>query len=263
MPFSENRTGNLLLHCLTDADLALLEPHLEKVVLTSRKRLQSSNRTIETVYFPDDGLGSVVAIGKGRRAQAEVALIGREGMTGLPIVHGTTSSPYEIFMQVEGEGRQILAVNLSSAMRASSTMRDVFLHYSQAFAIQSGYTALANAWGTLEERLARWLIMAQDRLERSELVLTHELLGLMLGVRRAGVSVALNHFASKCLTRSDRGSVTILDREGLEETANGLYGLPEAEYERLLFRCDQRKQTVTPHIAPGMQRSGIDGLKGL
>lgn len=95
------------------------------------------------------------------------------------------------------------------------------------------YTALANAKGPLEQRLARWLLMAQDRLDSPELVLTHEFLALMLGVRRAGVTTALQHLQKIGLTRGDRGAVTILDRDGLEETADGLYGPAEAEYERL------------------------------
>ncbi len=233
MPYPESRSKNLILSCLSHADFELLEPDLEGVTLSFRKKLQSSDRSIETVYFPMSGLGSVVAIGRGRHDQAEVAIIGQEGMTGLAIIHGTDRSPYEIFMQVEGEGMQISSDNLRSAMRRSSTMRECFLLYAHAFAIQCGYTALANAKGTLEQRLARWLLMARDRLQRNQLTLTHEFLSLMLGVRRAGVTTALTSFESRGLTYGERGAVTIIDRDGLEETANGLYGPAEAEYERL------------------------------
>ena len=233
MVYPDNAPRNRVLDCLPNADFDLLTPHLEDVALGVRKRLQSSNRVIETVYFPDSGLGSVVAIGRGREPQTEVALVGREGMTGLPVVHGTDRSPYEIFVQVEGDGRQISSANLRDAMARSATMRDCFLLYSHTFHIQSGYTALANAQGTLEQRLARWLLMAQDRLDSEQLLLTHEFLALMLGVRRAGVTVALQHFEGKGLTHGERGAVTIIDRDGLEELSDGFYGPPEAEYERI------------------------------
>ena len=107
--------------------------------------------------------------------------------------------------------------------------------------IQANYTALANARGCIGERLARWLLMARDRLDSDEMILTHEFLALMLGVRRAGVSEALRDFEKKGLVETARGSVTIMDREGLEESANGLYGLPEAEYERL-FGCAEERE---------------------
>lgn len=233
MMYPENTTKNRILDCLSDNDFDVIEPYLENVELAFRKRLQSSGRIIEMVYFPDSGLGSVVALGRGRDAQAEVALVGNEGMTGLAVVNGTDRSPHEIFIQAEGHGRQISSANLREAMQRSATMQESFLLYSQAFTLQCSYTALANAKGSLEQRLARWLLMAQDRLETPQLVLTHEFLALMLGVRRAGVTTALQHLQKIGLTRGDRGAVTILDRDGLEETADGLYGPAEAEYERL------------------------------
>jgi CRP-like cAMP-binding protein len=213
MTCPEHNSRNRILNCLSESDFRLVEPHLENVDLSFRKSLQSSNRTIETVYFPDSGLGSVIAVGKGREAQAEVALVGRDGMTGLPVVNGTDRSPYEIFMQAEGRGRQIRAEALQGAMKRSSTLRGRFLLYSHAFTIQSSYTALANAKGSLEQRLARWLLMALDRLDGPQLSLTHEFLALMLGVRRAGVTTALQHLQAAGFLRGDRGVLTILDRE--------------------------------------------------
>ena len=130
-------------------------------------------------------------------------------------------------------------------MEQSATLQDVLLRYAHVFAVQSGYTALANAHGKLEERLARWLLMAQDRVGDDELLLTHEFLSLMLGVRRAGVTVALQRFERSGLIVANRGSVTIKDRDGLEENANGLYGAPEAEYERLFAALDRYQSGPT------------------
>ena len=103
-PGQNNVRGNRILNAMSNADLALLQPHLEKVPLKFRQRLQSSHRSIRNVYFPECGIASVVAVGGSERRQAEVAVVGREGMTGLPVVHGTDRSPCDIFMQVEGDG---------------------------------------------------------------------------------------------------------------------------------------------------------------
>lgn len=110
------------------------------------------------------------------------------------------------------------------------------LLFDHVFQIQMGFTALANSRGKLEERLARWLLMAQDRVSGPDVVLTHDFLALMLGVRGADVSVALNRFEEQALVAVERGSIKILDREGLEEQANGFYGLPEAKFERVFGR---------------------------
>lgn len=115
----------------------------------------------------------------------------------------------------------------------SPTIQNLFLKSAYLFMVQVAHTALANAHGQLEERLARWLLMACDRSDGDEMVLTHEFLALMLGVRRAGVTTALQHLTARGLIETARGSVTIRDREGLEESAAGLYGVPEAEFERL------------------------------
>jgi len=228
-----NVQRNGVLNAMSNADLALLQPHLEAVPLKFRQRLQSSNRSIRDVYFPDSGIASVVAVAGNERRQAEVAIIGREGMSGLAVVHGADRSPCDVFMQVEGTGHRITAQKLQETIDQSITLLRCLLRYAHAFGIQAHYTALANARGNIGERLARWLLMARDRLDSDEMLLTHEFLALMLGVRRVGVTEALQAFESKALLETARGSLTIKDREGLEECANGLYGSPEAEYERL------------------------------
>jgi CRP-like cAMP-binding protein len=121
--------------------------------------------------------------------------------------------------------------------RSQGLLRTCLL-FAHVFSIQSHYTALANAKGKLEERLARWLLMAQDRLVSRELLLTHEFLALMLGVRRAGVSVAVEHFEAQGLIRATRGMIGVLDRDGLIQIADGLYGGPEAEYERVFSQSE-------------------------
>lgn len=230
------RRRNALLDHVSDKDFALLEPLLEPVELGFRKRLQTSNRNVDAVYFPESGLASVVAIGGGERKQAEVAIIGREGIIGIPTILGADRSPHDIFMQVEGAGLSVPAPAFRDVLDNSPSLLRTCLCFVHVYSIQAGYTALANARGRLEERLARWLLMAHDRIGAPELLLTHDFLALMLGVRRAGVSVGLQHFEDQGLVATARGAVTILDRDGLMESANGLYGGPEAEFERLFKR---------------------------
>ena len=227
-----NRQRNRLLGALSNADLALLQPHLQRTPLKFRQPLQMANRKIRTVYFLESGIASVVAV-SGERRQAEVALIGREGMTGIALLHGVDRSPCDVFIQVEGEGHSIPADALREAMRQSTTLTECLLRFAHVFGVQSAYTALANSQGKIEERLARWLLMAQDRVESDELLMTHEFLALMLGVRRAGVTGTLQHLEMKGMVETARGAVTVKDREGLQECADGLYGTPEAEFERL------------------------------
>ena len=225
--------SNRLLNRLSPGDLGLFEPRLERVELASHDLLEHANQPIEHAFFPESGLASVVAIGNGDR-RVEVGMIGSEGVTALMVVLGDDRSPHETMVQVPGAAMRLSAPDLRGAMEASPTLRNLLLRYSQAFLIQTSHTALANGRATLEERLARWLLMSHDRIEGDELPLIHEFLALMLGVRRAGVTVALHILEGQALIRSSRGKIIVLDRKGLEEAASGLYGVPEREYERLM-----------------------------
>jgi CRP-like cAMP-binding protein len=118
-------------------------------------------------------------------------------------------------------------------MQDSPSLRISFLHFAQAFMVQTAHTAVANARGKLEERLARWLLMAHDRVDGDELPLTHEFLALMLGTRRPGVTVAFRLLEQKGLVSTKRALIVIDDRAGLIELAAEFYGVPEAESLRL------------------------------
>ena len=228
---SEQR--NRILDALSSSDFALLQPHLEPVRLKFRQQLEWADRKVADVYFPESGVASVlVSSGCGHR-QTEVAVVGREGMTGLPVVLGADRSPYDVLIQIEGDGQRISADNVRAAMDQSATLLACFLRFANVFLVQCAHTALANAHAKLEERLARWLVMAQDRIEGDQLMLTHDFLALMLGTRRAGVTIALRRFERKGVIRTARGAVTLKDRKGLEACAKGLYGRPEAEFQRV------------------------------
>src|SRR5215831_1577080 len=149
--------GNRLLAGLSEADRAHLGPLLKPVELPLRHCLERPNRRVRTVYFLERGLASVVCIAAGAGGrQAEVALIGREGMTGLPVLLGSDRSPHQTFMQIEGSGVAIGAGDLQRLLATRSSMAAHLLRFAQVFAVQLAQTALANTKGKLEERLARW-----------------------------------------------------------------------------------------------------------
>src|SRR4030095_14322761 len=156
------------LSALTESDLSLLTPHLKPVDLPLRKRLETPQRSIEHVYFPDSGFVSVVADGAPDQ-HVEVGLIGREGMTGLAVVLGADRTPNATFVQNAGAGQRIAADRLRDAMGKSSTLQPLLLLYAHTFLIQATQTAKANARSSLDERLARWLLMAHDRLDTDAL----------------------------------------------------------------------------------------------
>lgn len=126
------------------------------------------------------------------------------------------------------------AAELSKAIRTSLSLRDSLLKFVQAFGVQTTHTAICNAQSRLDVRLARWLLMAHDRVGEDTLPLTHEFLSLMLGVRRAGVTEALNALRKQGLISYGRGQIAVKGRKGLERGAGGAYGVPEAEYRRLI-----------------------------
>jgi len=233
LALSQSRPGNRLLAALSPADLKSLQPLLQSVPLRLRQDLERPQRRIDDVYFPNLGIASVVAV-QSRDTRIEVGLIGCEGMTGTAVVLGNDRSPHETYMQVEGEGQRITAANLRQAMNASDSLRNVLLRYVQVFMVQTAHTAIANARARLDERLARWLLMAHDRVRDDRLPLTHEFLSLMLGVRRAGVAEALHCLASQNFITAGRGEVVILNRRSIERVAGESYGTPEAEFRRLI-----------------------------
>jgi CRP-like cAMP-binding protein len=224
---------NRLLASLTPNDLELIQPHLTPVSLKLRQDLEKPNRRIDDVYFMELGITSVVAM-QSDDTQIEVGLIGCEGMTGLPIVLGDQRSPHASYIQVAGAGQRLSVADLRKAMKASPGLRDFFLRYVQSFMVQATGTAVANGRARLDQRLARWLLMAHDRVKDNTLPLTHEFLSLMLAVRRAGVTEAVHSLVSRRFIEARRGTIVVLNRKGLEQMAGVFYGTPEAEYRRLI-----------------------------
>jgi CRP-like cAMP-binding protein len=205
---------------------------LELVPLELRQVLYEPHQPIEQVYFPESGYTSIVTNGGGN--QVELGIIGREGMVGVPVVLGVRRTPFQFFIQNAGNGLRMAASALEETIDERPSLHRLLLRYAQALNVQTSVTAFANANHTLEMRLARWLLMCHDRLDGDDIEITHEFMAMMLGVRRAGVTTSLHILEGNRLIRSTRGLVTVRDREGLEKLADDAYGLPEAEYVRLM-----------------------------
>src|SRR5215210_609797 len=219
---------NRLLSGLTPEDFGLLQPHLEPVPLDLRQWLIEAGEPIQHVTFPEHCIISILAdTSEGR---IEVGLIGPEGMAGLPVVLGIDRSPHGYMVQAAGEALRITAQDLRTALRHSPSLQVGFLRDAHALMVQTAETAYANAGFTIEARLARWILMTDDRLAREELPLTHDFLSMMLGVRRPGVTIAVQTLEGGGLIRAKRRGITVLDRTGLEGVAGNAYGVSEAEY---------------------------------
>jgi CRP-like cAMP-binding protein len=223
---------NHLLKQLSSEDLELLAPLLQQVDLQQGETLFEPFHEIPYVYFFEGGLSSEVAVNAdGQRI--EVGCIGFEGFSGVPLVLGVGSSPHRSFMQAGATALRIGSADLGRAMAAIPTLSSLLLRFAHVFMCQIASTALADGRYKVEQRLARWLLMSQDRLGE-ELPLTHDFLGLMLGVRRPSVTDALHILEGEHAINAERGMIRIRDRSRLESLAGDAYGAPEAEYGRVV-----------------------------
>jgi len=231
------RNNRLLAH-LAQEDQDRLRPHLEPVTLEYRRTLYDAYERIEFVYFIEDGVASLVHTMANGDA-LEVGTIGNEGIVGLPVLMGDEEAPSSVYIQVPGSGLRIEARQFRQELeRSSRATRAAMLHYAHAFFNQVAQSAACAHFHALEQRCCRWLLMTRDRMRSDEFLLTQEFLSMMLGVRRAGVSVAAGALQRAGLIRYSRGRVTILDREALEARACECYAVSKAAFNDLLGPVD-------------------------
>ena len=234
MPVIEQSSiRNRLLAALSAEDFGLLAPHLTRVDMQFRATLHYAGEPIAAVYFPEHGYASMLAtLGDGEAA--EVGMIGPEGIIGLPLLFGTDRSSVEAFVQSSGSASRLPAEIFQRAVEERPALRALLLHYAMAFNMQVTMTAACNGRHRVEQRLARWLLMASDRTEGDEFAMTHEFLSMMLAVRRAGVTVAAGSLQKSGFIRYDQGRIRITDRRGLEAAACECHAIVRREYERLM-----------------------------
>jgi CRP-like cAMP-binding protein len=213
--------------------LARLRPRLQQVNLQLGQPLSGPDAPVQHVYFPQRGMVSLVRPMRDG-AMVEVGIIGREGFVGMSALLGGDINIIERMVQIAGSALRIPAEPLQVELARIPALRSEMLKFSQALLAQVAQTAACNGRHTLQQRLARWLLMARERIDQNVVTLSHELLSMMLGVRRPGVTVALGKFGSAGLVKYGRGKIEILDQAGLEATACECYGDVRAEYKRLL-----------------------------
>ena len=223
--------ANRILSRLSVADLSLLAPLLEPVTCSLGQVLVEQDVEIAYTYFLESGVASLVSPeGQG----TEGGIVGREGYIIPATLLGSKTVPFRVEMQMAGTGHRIQCAAMQAASDASASLRDVLLRFAHILMVQMTYSVLANATHTIEERLARRLLMCHDRLDGNELALTHYVMAVMLSVRRPSVTNALHVLEGKGFIRSHRGYVVIRDRAALAIFAADAYGKPETEYRRLL-----------------------------
>ena len=226
------QSSNALLRSFSAASLEHIASSSELVVLKRGDWMARANQPIEHLYFPIEGIGSVVAGADGR--QLEIGIFGRDGMSGTAFAHGVSQSPYDTYMQVPGAAWRVPADSVREAAAHDPELQQTLLRYAYAFSVQTAETAFVNALFTLEQRLARWLLMCHDRLNGDEIGVTHELLSIMLGVRRPAVTLAVQALEGAGMVRATRARLEIRDREKLIAVAGAAYGTSSAEYRRVV-----------------------------
>jgi CRP-like cAMP-binding protein len=214
-------------------DLARLRPRLEAVELPLRHVLHAPGEPIEAVYFPETGYVSMLAYMEDGDA-AEVGLAGHEGLVGLPVLLGADHDDIEAMVQSPGTALRMDAQAFRDEMEHIPAFRTLLLRYALVHHGQVARTAACNGRHHINDRLARWLLMAHDRAEGDEYPMTHEFLSMMLGVRRAGVTVAAGALQKADFIRYGRGRIEITDRPSLESVACECYGIVRRAQDQLL-----------------------------
>lgn len=210
---------NLLLSVMPTEERRRIEEHAEIVALEARTTLTEQDAELEHVWFPLSGVCStLIHVDNGEAV--EVGLIGREGMTGLPLVLGGFANPFHVLVQAPGEAVRIPRESFTESILVSgNAFCDGLLKYANLFLANVAQTAACNRLHRIEQRLARWLLEMHWRAESDSLPLTHELLGMMVGAYRPSVTNALKAFEDRGLLRVGRGRVTLTDAHGLSSEA--------------------------------------------
>jgi CRP-like cAMP-binding protein len=224
---------NRLLAALPDHDRRLIQSHGEAVELTLGSVLSEPGDRLREVYFPIDCVLSLVTP-PADHAGLEVRLVGSEGMIGTPLILGVEVTLLRTFVQGAGPAWRMSSERFGEALRESEALRAILNRYLEVLMNQGTLLVACTRFHLVEARLARWLLMTQDRAHCDHFHVTHEFLALLLGVRRVGVTKAATALQERKLIHYRRGDITVLDRTGLTVAACGCYGSAEAMYDRIL-----------------------------
>jgi len=234
---------NRLLAALSQEELDQFFADLYPVSLSLRQILYETGGRLEHVYFIEEGVASVLTT-MANGATIEVGMIGAEGMVGLPALLGGEISAQHVVVQIPGNALRMNAAVCKIGFDQSATIRATFLRFTEAILNLSAQTAACNRLHAIDQRCARWLLMAFDRIQSDIMPMTQEFLSAMLGVRRAGVTEAAGELQRAGLIRYQHGRITLIDREGLEASACECY---QIDHERLLQLLRHPADRDTPN----------------
>ncbi len=221
--------GSLILLSISDSDYSSLRPHLEYVSLPNHLVLHEPGEKLEFAYFPNRGLISLVVVMKDGRT-AEAGIVGNEGFTGTLAAVGLSRSPLHAVVQITGDGFRVEVGALQNTLESAPRLQLALSRYAAIRGMQVAQTAACNRLHDIGQRLARWLLMTQDRVDSGSLPITHDFLATMLGTDRPSVSAAAGVLQKKKLIEYTRGAVKIVNRKKLENSSCECYGVIQ-EYD--------------------------------
>ncbi|MGA7401466.1 MAG: Crp/Fnr family transcriptional regulator [Candidatus Sulfotelmatobacter sp.] len=216
--------SSLILLSISDSDYSSLRPHLEYISLPNHLVLHEAGGKLEFAYFPNRGLISLVVVMKDGRT-AEAGIVGNEGFTGTLAAVGLSRSPLHAVVQITGDGFRVEVGALQNTLQTAPHLQLMLSRYAAIRGMQVAQTAACNRLHDIGQRLARWLLMTQDRVDSGSLPITHDFLATMLGTDRPSVSEAAGVLQKKKLIEYTRGAVKILNRKKLENSACECYGV--------------------------------------
>jgi CRP-like cAMP-binding protein len=234
-PSEVPRAENKLLGALSAKCYKRLLPEFELVELPLGKILYHQNQRIKHVYFPRWAAVSMVSVFEDG-SMVEVGVVGREGIVGSFLLSGDDTSPHQAIVQIGDGAWRMSAAAFKRELDSNGELSNLTRRYSQALFTQVAQTAACNRIHTISERLPRWLLLMQDRMQSQTLQLTHEFIATMLGARRAGVTLAASKLQAAGIIRYSRGKVSILEQEKLESASCECHKIVQDEYNRLLGR---------------------------
>jgi CRP-like cAMP-binding protein len=233
MPEQDIPTCNHLLAMLPADARARVFPLLEHEWLPLGEVLYESGDTADSVHFPTDAIASMLYVMESG-ASAEISLVGNEGMVGIALFMGGESTTSRAIVQSAGHAYRLGGKEFKAEVNRHGVLMDLMLRYTQALITQMAQTAVCNRHHNIEQQLCRWLLLSLDRLRGNELVMTHELIANMLGVRREGVTEAAGKLHKLGIINYSRGHITVLDRAALERQSCECYEVVKRETDRLL-----------------------------
>jgi CRP-like cAMP-binding protein len=216
--------SNIILLSTSDNDYSSLRPHLEYVNLPNHLVLHEAGGKLEFTYFPNRGLISLVVVMEDGKT-AEAGIVGKEGFTGTPAAVGLRRSPLRAVVQITGDGFRVEVGALQNTLESAPHLQLMLNRYAAVRGMQVAQTAACNRLHDIGQRLARWLLMTQDRVDSGSLPITHDFLATMLGTDRPTVSLAAGVLQRKELIEYTRGAVKIVNRKKLEDSACECYGV--------------------------------------